>query len=175
MNPQKFQIFYLTDAKDDEVEGKSNQNWFSFSTLPKILESSKALINMYGSTKSVKIPSGNQSDANCDQETPEGDNKLDNKLGRHFKQQTWYSSFLEKPILEKVQSILPFKKKGLKEGQKNYDRIPENLEGMMVHMPSKNGGNNEEFQLIKQIGCGSYGVVYSGKRFSDGKEVRTYY
>ena len=133
--------------------------------------SSKNLTNIVGSSKSAKIQSENQTVANLDQETPKGDNKL----GKDFKHQTWYSSFLEKPILEKVQSILPFKKKGLKEGQKNYDRIPENLEGMMVHMPSKNGGNNEEFQLIKEIGCGSYGVVYSGKRFSDGKEVRTYY
>ena len=129
--------------------------------------SSKNLTNIVGSSKSAKIQSENQTVANLDQETPKGDNKL----GKDFKHQTWYSSFLEKPILEKVQSILPFKKKGLKEGQKNYDRIPENLEGMMVHMPSKNGGNNEEFQLIKEIGCGSYGVVYSGKRFSDGKEV----
>ena len=120
----------------------------------------------WGSKLSVTLPSDNQSVVNVDQKTPKGDNRL----GKDFKNQTWYSSFLEKPIMEKVQSVL-FKKKGLKDGQKNYDRIPENLEGMMVHMPSKNGGNNEEFQLIKEIGCGSYGVVYSGKRFSDGKEV----
>ena len=123
-----------------------------------------------GSKLSVSFPSDNQSVANVDQETL----KRDNKLGKDFKHQTWYSSFLEKPIMEKVQSILPFKKKGLKEQQIIYDRITANLEGMMVHMPSKNGGNNEEFQLIKQIGCGAFGVVYSGKRFSDGKEVRTY-
>ena len=122
-----------------------------------------------GSKLSVSFPSDNQSVANVDHETP------NNKLGKDFKHQTWYSSFLEKPIMEKVQSILPFKKKGLKEQQINYDRITANLEGMMVHMPSKNGGNNEEFQLIKQIGCGAFGVVYSGKRFSDGKEVRTYF
>ena len=125
----------------------------------------------FGSKLSVTFPSDNKSVANVDQETPKGDNKL----GKDFKYQTWYSSFLEKPIMEKVQSILPFKKKGLKEGQKNYDRITKSLEGMMVHMPSKNGGNNEEFQLIKQIGCGAFGVVYSGKRFSDGKEVCTYF
>ena len=131
--------------------------------------SSKNLTNNVGSSKSVKIQSENQTVVNLDQETPKGDNKL----GKDFKHQTWYSSFLEKPIMEKVQSV--FKKKGLKEDQKNYDGIPENLEGMMVHMPSKNGGNNEEFQLIKQIGCGAFGVVYSGKRFSDGKEVHTYF
>ena len=124
---------------------------------------------MFGTTKSVKIPSGNESVDNFDQQPPKGDNIL----GRDFKRQTWYSNFLEKPI-EKIKAILPFKKKGLKEMQNEYDRIKANLEGMMVHMPPKNGGNDEEFQLIKQIGCGSFGVVYSAKRFSDGKEVCSY-
>ena len=97
--------------------------------------------------------------------------KGDNKLGKDFEEQTWYSNFFEK-----IQAILPFKKKGLKDLQKEYGRITESLEGMIVHMSSKNGRNVEQFKLIKQIGCGSYdAVVYSAKRLSDKKEVCTYH
>ena len=134
-----------------------------------MLGSSINLINKYGSTKSVKIQSGNQSVADCDQETPKVDNKLDNKLGRHFKQQTWYSSFLEKPSIKKVKSILPFKKKGLNDVEKKYEMIKENaLEGEILYMKSL---NDEEFLLKEEIGRGAYGVVYRAKRLSDQKEV----
>ena len=92
------------------------------------------------------------------------------KLGNDFKEQTWYSNFLKKPI-EKIQDILSFKKKKLKEMEKKYGRITENLKGMIVHM--SNGGDcREQFKLIEQIGIGSYdSVVYIAKRLSDKKEV----
>ena len=125
--------------------------------------SSKNLINKYGSTKSVKIPSGNESVANVGQESLKGDNKL----GKDFKNQTWYSSFLEKPIIEKVQSI--FKKKGLNDVEKKYEIIKENaLEGEILYMKSL---NDEEFLLKEEIGRGAFGVVYRAKRLSDQKEV----
>ena len=127
------------------------------------------LTNKFGSSKSVKIPSGNQSVDNFGQETPKGNNKL----GKDFKHQTWYSSFIEKPV-EKVQSILTFKKKGLKETEEEYVLITENLEGMRVHMFSMDGGNNEEFLLKEEIGRGSFGIVYGAKRLSDEKEVCTW-
>ena len=94
----------------------------------------------------------------------------ENKLGKDFKEQTWYSNFLKKPI-EKVQAILPFKKKKLKDLEKKYGRITESLKGMTVHM--SNGGDcREQFKLIEQIGSGSYdSVVYIAKRLSDKKEV----
>ena len=94
----------------------------------------------------------------------------ENKLGKDFKEQTWYSNFLKKPI-EKVQAILPFKKYKLKELQKGYNIFTENIEGMLVHMPSKDGKNNEEFILKEVIGRGSFSVVYRAKRLSDEKEV----
>ena len=120
-------------------------------------------MNKYGSTKSVKIPSVNESVANLDQETPKGDNRL----GKDFKNQTWYSSFLEKPIIEKVQSI--FKKKGLNDVEKKYEIIKENaLEGEILYMKSL---NDEEFLLKEEIGRGAFGVVYRAKRLSDEKEV----
>ena len=76
-----------------------------------------------------------------------------NKLGKYFKQQTWYSNFLKKPI-EKIQAILPFKKYELKDLQiMEYRRITECLEGMIVHMSSASGRNQEQFKLIKKIGC----------------------
>lgn len=93
-----------------------------------------------------------------------------NKLGKDFKEQTWYSSFLKKPI-EKTQAILQFKKKKLKDLQKDYNIFSENIEGMLVHMPSKDGKNNEEFLLKEEIGRGSFSVVYRAKRLSDEKEV----
>ena len=94
----------------------------------------------------------------------------ENKLGKDFKEQTWYSNFLKKPI-EKIQDILSFKKKKLKDLEKKYGRITESLKGMIVHM--SNGGDcREQFKLIEQIGSGSYdSVVYIAKRLSDKKEV----
>ena len=127
--------------------------------------SSKNLTNTVGSSKSVKIQSENQTVANLDQETPKGDNKL----GKDFKHQTWYSSFLEKPTIKKVKSILPFKKKGLNDVEKKYEMIKENaLEGEILYMKSL---NDEEFLLKEEIGRGAYGVVYRAKRLSDQKEV----
>ena len=96
-----------------------------------------------------------------------------NKLGKDFKEQTWNSNFLKKPI-EKMQAILQFKKKKLKDLQKEYDIITENLEGMLVHMSSKDGQNNEKFLLKEEIDRGSFGVVYRAKRLSDEKEVCTW-
>ena len=95
-----------------------------------------------------------------------------NKLGKDFKQQTWYSNFLKKPI-EKIQAILSFKKYELKDLQiMEYRRITESLEGMIVHMSSASGRNQEQFKLIKKIGCiGFDAVFYSAKRLSDKKEV----
>ena len=93
-----------------------------------------------------------------------------NKLGKYFKQQTWYSNFLKKPI-EKIQAILPFKKYELKE-LKEFSRITESLEGTIVHMSSVSGRNQEQFKLIEKIGCiGFDAVFYSAKRLSDKKEV----
>ena len=80
-----------------------------------------------------------------------------NKLGKNFK--------------EKIQDILQFKKKKLKDLQKDYNIFTENIEGMLVHMPSKDGKNNEEFLLKEEIGRGSFSVVYRAKRLSDQKEV----
>ena len=92
-----------------------------------------------------------------------------NKLGKDFKEQTWNSNFLKKPI-KKIQAILPFKQKKLKALEKEYGRITESLEGMIVHM--SNGQHHEQFKLIKQIGSGSYdAVVYTAKQLSDKKEV----
>ena len=79
-----------------------------------------------------------------------------NKLGKDFK--------------EKMQAILQIKKKKLKVLQK-YSIFTENLEGMLVHIPSKDGKNNEDFVLKEKFGCGSFSVVYRGKRLSDEKEV----
>ena len=79
-----------------------------------------------------------------------------NKLGKDFK--------------EKIQAILQFKKKKLTVLQK-YNIFTENLEGMLVNVPSKNGKNNEEFLLKEEIGRGSFSVVYRAKRLSDEKEV----
>ena len=95
-----------------------------------------------------------------------------NKLGKDFKQQTWYSNFLKKPI-EKIQAILSFKKYELKDLQiMEYRRITESLEGMIVHMSSASGRNQEQFKLIKKIGCiGFDAVFYSAKRLSDKREV----
>ena len=126
-----------------------------------MLGSSKNLTNMFASSQS-----GNQIVANVDQlETP----KRDNKLGKDFKHQTWYSSFLEKPIVEKVQSI--FKKKGLNEVEKTYEIIKENaLEDMLLQMKSQIG-QDDKFLLNEEIGRGTYGVVYRAKRLSDEKEV----
>ena len=93
-----------------------------------------------------------------------------NKLGKDFKEQTWYSNFLKKPI-EIIEAILPFKKKKLKDLEKEYGRITESLKGMIVHM-SNGGDRREQFKLINQIGSGSYdAVVYIAKRLSDNKEV----
>ena len=120
------------------------------------------------SNKSVKVPSGDQSVDNLDQETPKGNNKL----GKDFKHQTWYSSFLEKPVVEKVKSI--FKKKGLNEVEKQYDIIKENaLEGMSLFMKSQIG-QDDKFLLNEEIGRGTFGVVYRAKRLSDQKEVCMY-
>ena len=83
-----------------------------------------------------------------------------NKLGKNFK--------------EKIQDILQFKKKSLKDLQKDYNIFTENIEGMLVHMPSKDGKNNEEFLLKEEIGRGSFSVVYRAKRLSDEKEVCLY-
>ena len=154
-------LLFFTDAKDDEVEEKPKRKFFSGSTL-------STLSKKFGSKRSVKFSSGNQSvvDVEVEQQSLKGDNKL----GRHFKQQNWYSNFLEKPIIEKIQAKLPFTKKGLKESQKKYDKITENLEGMVLHQ--RNGQNDEQFVLMKEIGSGSFGVVYSAKRVSDEKEVR---
>ena len=154
-------LLFFTDAKDDEVEEKPKRKFFSGSTL-------STLSKKFGSKRSVKFSSGNQSvvDVDVEQQSPKGDNKL----GRHFKQQNWYSNFLEKPIIEKIQAKLPFTKKGLKEIQKTYDKITENLEDMVLHQ--RNGQNDEQFVLMKEIGSGSFGVVYSAKRVSDEKEVR---
>ena len=82
-----------------------------------------------------------------------------NKLGKNFK--------------EKIQDILQlgFKKKNLKDLQMDYSIFTENIEGMLVHMPSKDGKNNEEFLLKEEIGRGSFSVVYRAKRLSDEKEV----
>ena len=82
-----------------------------------------------------------------------------NKLGKDFK--------------EKIQAILQFKKKKLTVLQK-YNIFTENLEGMLVHTPLKDGKNNEEFLLNEEIGRGSFSVVYRAKRLSDEKEVCTY-
>ena len=79
-----------------------------------------------------------------------------NKLGKDFK--------------EKIQAILQFKKKKLTVLQKN-NIFTENMEGMLVHMPSKAGKNNEEFLLKEEIGSGSFSVVYRAKRLSDETEV----
>ena len=86
-----------------------------------------------------------------------------NKLGKDFKEQTWYSCFLK-----------PYKKKKLKDLQKDYNIFTENIEGMLVHMPTKDGKNNEEFLLKEEIGRGSFSVVYRAKRLSDEKEVCMY-
>ena len=69
----------------------------------------------------------------------------------------------------KIQAILPFNKKGLKDEQKTYDKITENLEGMRIYQ--RYGQTDEQFLLMKEIGSGSFGVVYSAKRLSDEKEV----
>ena len=96
-----------------------------------------------------------------------------NKLGKDFKEQTWYSNFLKKPI-EKIQARLSFKRKSLKVLEKKHGIISENLKGMTVHM--SNGRNNhEQFKLIEEIGFGTFGVVYSAKRLSDKKEVCSLY
>ena len=96
-----------------------------------------------------------------------------NELGKDFKEQTWYSNFLKKTI-EKIQARLSFKRKSLKDLENKYGRISENLKGMTVHM--SNGRNNhEQFKLIKEIGFGTFGVVYSAKRLSDKKEVCSLY
>ena len=78
---------------------------------------------------------------------------------------------LEKNFKEKIQDILQFKKKNLKDLQMDYSIFTENIEGMLVHMPSKDGKNNEEFLLKEEIGRGSFSVVYRAKRLSDEKEV----
>ena len=85
-----------------------------------------------------------------------------NKLGKNFK--------------EKIQDILQlgFKKKNLKDLQMDYSIFTENIEGMLVHMPSKDGKNNEEFLLKEEIGRGCFSVVYRPKRLSDEKEVCTW-
>ena len=98
-----------------------------------------------------------------------------NKLGKDFKKQTWYSNFLKKPI-EKIQAILPFKKTKLKDLRNEYGRITESLEGTIVHMSSGDGRNQEQFKLIKEIGCVGYDAVfYNAKRLSDKKEVCSLY
>ena len=73
---------------------------------------------------------------------------------------------LGKDLKEKIQDILQFKKK-----KYEYNIFTENLEGMLVHMPSKDGKNNEEFLLKEETGRGSFSVVYRAKRLSDEKEV----
>ena len=78
---------------------------------------------------------------------------------------------LRKDFKEKIQTILQFKKKKLKDLQNDYNIFTENIEGMLVHMPSKDGKNNEEFLLKEEIGRGSFSVVYRAKRLSDEKEV----
>ena len=78
---------------------------------------------------------------------------------------------LRKDFKEKIQTILQFKKKKMKDLQKDYNIFTENIEGMLVHMPSKDGKNNEEFLLKEEIGRGSFSVVYRAKRLSDEKEV----
>ena len=55
--------------------------------------------------------------------------------------------------------------------QYEYKIFNENLEGMLVHMPSKDGKNNEEFLLKEETGRGSFSVVYRAKRLSDETEV----
>ena len=82
---------------------------------------------------------------------------------------------LGKDLKEKVQAILQFKKKKMKYLQYEYNIFNENLEGMLVHMSSKDGKNNEEFLLKEEIrGRGSFSAVYRAKRLSDEKEVCTW-
>ena len=87
----------------------------------------------------------------------------DNKLGKNFKEQTWYSTF-RKP----VSKLFSKKKKGLKAKEKRYDKIQESLTNWGLKTE-----NGEKYKLREELGSGSYGVVYCAKRISDEKEVCT--